>query len=71
MIIEYINVKIRCQPINNMTELTTGGFQKWKNMLSSNVIAPIAFDRQNEENEISTPIVICLKSFNGISNKVK
>ena len=53
-----------------MANSSTGGIQRWKNMISSNVIVPIAFDRQNDENEISTPFVIGLKSFNGITNKV-
>ena len=53
-----------------MANVNKGGVQKWKNMLLSNTIVPVAFDRQNDEQEISTPLVINIKSFNGLSNKV-
>ena len=50
---------------------TSGRVKGWRDLLASNNIVPVAFDRQNAESEISTPFNLNIKLIDGLIPQVR
>ena len=49
---------------------TSGRVKGWRELLASNNIIPVAFDRQNTQSEINTPFNLNIKVVDGVIPQV-
>ena len=49
---------------------SSGRVKGWRDLLASNNVIPVAFDRQNAESEISTPFNLNIKVIEGLIPQV-